>query len=205
MQDYKAKLDANSYYHIYNRANGKDKLFLTDDNYKFFLQKYDMYISPIAETLSYCLMPNHFHFLIKIKSDATLTALSGFKTLTGQNLSNKLSQQFSHLFNSYTQSFNKQHNRSGSLFARPFNRIKISSEEYLINIVNYIHQNPVTHNYVNEIDDWTYSSYTSFLNNKSTKVNIEEILNLFNDIDNFIYFHNYKKAEKLAVDMQLSY
>ncbi|HRP60464.1 MAG TPA: transposase, partial [Vicingus sp.] len=57
-------LETKCYYHIYNRANGSEKIFLNEENYLFFLQKYIEYIHPIAETYCYCLMPNHFHFLI---------------------------------------------------------------------------------------------------------------------------------------------
>lgn len=59
-------------YHVYNRANGNEKLFLSDENYCYFLKKYDEYIYPIADTFCYCLMPNHFHFLIRIKEESVL-------------------------------------------------------------------------------------------------------------------------------------
>ena len=72
MQDKKAILIPDATYHIYNRANGNERLFLTDQNYHYFLEKYSQYISPIADTFCYCLMPNHFHFLIKIESEESL-------------------------------------------------------------------------------------------------------------------------------------
>lgn len=62
-------LSEGHYYHIYNRANGSEKIFRQKDNYRFFLDKYKQYVSPIAETYAYCLMPNHFHFLIRIKGE----------------------------------------------------------------------------------------------------------------------------------------
>ena len=72
-------------YHVYNRANGNEKLFLLDHNYRFFLKKYEEYISPFVDTFCYCLMPNHFHFLIKIKEEKILKAhlqtLPKFQTL----------------------------------------------------------------------------------------------------------------------------
>ena len=55
-------------YHIYNRANGREHLFIEDENYGFFLQKVSQYILPVAEIYSYCLLPNHFHLLVKIKT-----------------------------------------------------------------------------------------------------------------------------------------
>lgn len=72
MQDTKAILEPENTYHIYNRANGNEQLFLSDDNYRYFLKKYNEYISPIVDTFCYCLMPNHFHFLVRVKKEAVL-------------------------------------------------------------------------------------------------------------------------------------
>jgi hypothetical protein len=70
------------YYHIYNHANGNENLFVEGDNYKWFLRQYHTYISPIADTYAYCLMPNHFHFLIKLKSSKELLqSFPKFETL----------------------------------------------------------------------------------------------------------------------------
>ena len=54
------------YYHIFNRAIGDEKIFRTEENYKFFLQRFYDYILPIGAIYCYCLLPNHFHFLIRI-------------------------------------------------------------------------------------------------------------------------------------------
>jgi len=69
MQNKLEVLYPDTFYHIYNRANGNEKLFLSDENYLFFLRKFAEYISPICNTYCYCLMPNHFHFLMEIKSE----------------------------------------------------------------------------------------------------------------------------------------
>ncbi len=199
MRDYKSTLEPDFYYHIYNRANGSEKLFLNEDNYSYFLQKYNFYISPIAHSFAYCLMPNHFHFVIRIKSFSQTSDVS--KT---SDVLNPI-EAFRRLLMSYTKAFNKQNNRKGSLFTPKFNRIKITSEEYLKNTINYIHQNPVIHGYVKELDEWRYSSYTSLLNDKSTKLNRQDVLYLFNDLNNFVDYHNLKRAEQLALEMDLSY
>lgn len=108
-------LESDYYYHIYNHAISKENLFLSDDNYRFFLEKYKKYIPQIAETFAYCLMPNHFHFVIRIKSGP-------FYFSENQNLTNSeffkeessyLSQTFGNLFNSYSKAFNKQQGRKG--------------------------------------------------------------------------------------------
>ena len=69
-------------FHIYNRANGNEKLFISAENYRYFIQKYQEHILPIADTFCYCLMPNHFHFLVRIKTEDQLrTAFPKLETL----------------------------------------------------------------------------------------------------------------------------
>ena len=65
-------------YHIYNHANGRENIFLEEENYRFFPQKYAKYLGGVVDTYAYCLMPNHFHLMVGVRSD-----LSGFKNLTG--------------------------------------------------------------------------------------------------------------------------
>ena len=78
-------LEQDKYYHVYNHANGRDELFVSDENYWFFLDKYQYYISKVANTYCYCLLPNHFHFLIQVKSEPDLEqyfrAIPKFKNL----------------------------------------------------------------------------------------------------------------------------
>jgi len=125
-------LSPESSYHVYNRANGNEKLFRSKENYRFFLKKYQEHISPVADTFCYCLMPNHFHFLIRIKSESELKQALASKNLQGlasknlqglkleglraAKLEDFISNQFSNFFNSYAKAFNKQYKRKGSLF-----------------------------------------------------------------------------------------
>jgi putative transposase len=62
--NYSEPLLCNRYYHLFNHAIGSDNLFKEKENYLYFLRKYGIYISPVCQTYAYCLMPNHFHFLI---------------------------------------------------------------------------------------------------------------------------------------------
>ena len=66
MSKHHSKFESEKYYHVYNRGNNKEDLFRSSDNYHYFLQKWKTYISPHTSTLAYCLMPNHFHFLVQI-------------------------------------------------------------------------------------------------------------------------------------------
>ena len=55
------KFEAEQIYHLYNRGNNSQKIFFDHENYIFFLQKIRTHLTPVADILAYCLMPNHFH------------------------------------------------------------------------------------------------------------------------------------------------
>ena len=182
--------ETEKYYHVYNHGNSNDNIFIKDGNYKFFLNKFSKYIVPVANIFAYCLLPNHFHFLIQIKSEnAVNKTRKTSKTLRVYSTSDIISQQFSNFLNSYAKAFNKQNNRKGSLFLDNINRKNIDSENYLKRIIIYIHQNPVNHGFCEHINKWKYSSYNSIISNKPTNLRREEVISLFEDVDNFIYCH----------------
>jgi len=62
-------------FHIFNHANGFENVFKEAENYRFFLEKYQLHISPIAETYAYCLMPNHFHLVVRIRKREVIEEL----------------------------------------------------------------------------------------------------------------------------------
>lgn len=74
MPDYHIPLLPGKKYHILSRAVGNEQLFLTEENYRFFLERYKKYVSPVADTFCYCLLPNHFHFLVRIKEASAILA-----------------------------------------------------------------------------------------------------------------------------------
>ncbi len=150
-------LNTDRVYHICNHANGNENLFREEDNYAFFLAKWQKYISPIADSYAYSLMPNHFQFLIKVKDQEEIKQilhLTGF-----ENLSGVISKQFSNLFNAYAKAYNKRFNRRGSLFIRPFKSKEVNTKPYLSRLVFYIHHNPVHHGFTSSIETWPHSSY----------------------------------------------
>ncbi|KQR72302.1 hypothetical protein ASF92_03145 [Pedobacter sp. Leaf176] len=73
---YLDKFHPDNFYHIFNHAVGKENLFNYHDNYIFFLSKFDDYVSPIAKTFCYCLMPNHFHILVQIRDEDIIRTLA---------------------------------------------------------------------------------------------------------------------------------
>jgi len=176
-------LSPDATYHVYNRANGSEKLFLSRENYRFFLQKYNEHIEPIANTFCFCLMPNHFYFLIRIKSEKQLAVT--FPMFTEK----LLSKQFSNLFSSYTQAFNKQQKRMGSLFMKNFKRIRVNDQSYLLKLVHYIHHNPVEANLSERPEGWDHSSYHILLSDKPTFLKRNEIIGWFENKENFVHVH----------------
>jgi putative transposase len=200
--------DPEQVYHIWTHANGKENLFRVEENYRYFLRRYAHYIHPLVDTYAYCLMPNHLHLMIRIKSEAeVLTALrkgkatlKGFETLGG--FSKSISLQFSHLFNAYTQAYNKMHKRKGSLFIPNFKRKLIDSDSYFSALVIYIHQNPVTHGFVKKLSDWTYSSYTSYLSQGHSLLQRKEVLGWFGSLDGFQKDHGSTVPKEILMQIE---
>jgi putative transposase len=171
-------------YHIFNRANGNEKLFLNDNNYVYFSKKFLSNIDPIAETFCYCLMPNHFHFLVRIKHENNLISFFENK-IKSNTLETLLSQQFSNFFNGYAKAFNKMNSRKGSLFMHPFKRIEVNDTSYLLKLVQYIHLNPVEGGLCAHPLAWKYSSYSDLIGQNETFLLREEVISWFGDLKNF--------------------
>ncbi len=186
-------LQPETFYHIYNRGVNKMAIFALNDNYLYFLKKYDKYISPIAETYAYCLLGNHFHFLIRTKSEEEILLKNRVNTNRPQNpisVERYMSLQFSHLFNGYTQAFNKQQGRTGKLFELPFRRIEVTNDAYLSQLIYYIHTNPQKHNLIDDFREWPYSSYHSLLSEQPTKLSRKEVITWFGKPKDYQDFHN---------------
>lgn len=151
-------------YHIFNQGNDKQPLFLSGKNYYSFLELYKNYVAPNCETMCWCLMPNHFHFIIA--ADERCLNLEK----QGGLLLDPITNGFRKLLSSYAHKFNEQSERTGSLF-RPKTKSKCLSEtdyaslnfpslqSYLINCFHYIHENPVKAGLVINLEDWIWSSY----------------------------------------------
>lgn len=172
------QLEFGKFYHIYNRGINKEPVFFERDNYEYFMKLYEKHIDPIAETYAWCLLKNHFHFLVRIKDEQ------------GLNEMKSPHQYFSNLFNAYTKAINKKYNRHSSLFQRTFKRKLVNDEKYLKKLILYIHNNPVNHTICNHAMDYPWSSYLTHLSQKETKLKRKETIDLFEDITNFKTMHS---------------
>jgi REP element-mobilizing transposase RayT len=140
-------------------------------------------------------MQNHFHFLIKIKEENEFinnVIISPDRVQNPVRAVGNPSLQFSKLFNSYVQAFNKRNNRHGSLFERPFKRKMIDNENYLKQVLLYIHNNPVHHGFCEHPMDYPWSSYLSCISLKQTKLQRDIVIGWFDDLGNFKQNHNSK-------------
>lgn len=171
-------------YHVYNRGVEKRRIFENRRSYTRFLQtvryyqlegpkpkfsnfvKYKLFEpnpnKKIVEVISYCLMSNHFHFLIK------------------QLREGGISEFISKLSNSYTKYYNTKFNRIGPLLQGQFKAVLIESDEQLVHVSRYIHLNPFVSFLVKDLKDYEWSSHREYITNISQGIcNKEDVLSFF--------------------------
>jgi putative transposase len=132
------------FYHVYNRGNNRQNIFFERENYLYFLRLIrQAFITYEVDVVAYCLMPNHYHLLVYLRSEG-------------------LPQAMKSLSLSYTKAINKRFDRVGVLFQGRFKKILVTDTEYLVHLIRYIHFNPVKVNLVNQPGDWEFSSYLEY-------------------------------------------
>lgn len=185
------------FYHVFNRGVEKRRIFNNSQDYQRFLRilfyyqfkgpkpsfsKYQKFKNErfrdnakIVDIICHCLMPNHFHFLLK------------------QNTENGVSEFISKVINGYTKYFNIKYDRVGPLLQGPFKVVRIESDEQLLHISRYIHLNPYVSELVNSLELYQYSSYPEYMGlSESSLCNKQPIMNFFKksaDYKNFIKDH----------------
>lgn len=177
-------LQNNFHYHFYNRGNNKELIFKEEENYTHFLKLMTVHLSQVANFYSYCLLPNHFHFVLQIKDSEYIIP----------KYRDNIHQPFSNFFNAYTKAFNKKYNRTGSLFQKHPKRKLIKDENYLQNLILYVNTNP-SHHDIADFKKYKFSSYSSLISSKHTLLMREETINLFDNLENFKDAHNIKKID----------
>ncbi len=109
--------------------------------------------------VAYCLIPNHYHFLLK--QDGSASPSLFIQTL----------------FNTFVQKMNKKYHREGTLFKGSVQSREIEKQDYLFHLCRYIHANPVKHKLVSDPADWEYSNYREYLNIRKGKLYDEAFFN----------------------------
>jgi REP element-mobilizing transposase RayT len=156
-------------YHIYNRGNNQETIFFTRDNYLYFLRKIRRHLLPQMQVLAWCLMPNHFHLLVQVREDSTVAACGA---------------AFRVLLSSYTRAIQKQEQRTGSLFQqqRQAKDIMDGAEQYGLQCLCYIHQNPLRAKLVGEPGHWPWSSYPDYVGLRSGTLCNQELARTLFDL-----------------------
>ena len=140
------------YYHIYNRGAHKVSIIREPANFLFILNKIKQYSRQFNLTIiAYCLMYNHFHFLIR---------------QNGAYPAGLLPQR---VFNSYSKAYNKRYEHSGTLFEGNYRVKPIQTTAYLLHLCRYIHGNPVKDGLAADPADWPYSNYLKFARRKKRR------------------------------------
>ncbi len=169
-------IESGKIYHIYNRGNNFQKVFLEPSDYLLFLEKMTFYLIDYCEIYSYVLLPNHYHILLRVSD---------------QHKGKNFSHQFSKLILSYTNRINWREHRKGNLFGRYFRRILVDDENYLKRLVYYINTNPENHEIVKDFKIYRYSSYQALISNNPTKLSRSKVIDWFGNLKEFIDYHNY--------------
>jgi hypothetical protein len=201
----------NTYYHIYNRGVNGENIFVEERNYDLFLRLYEKHLSPVTDLFAYCMLRNHFHVSMRVRSEEEI--LETKKTLRVSTVNNHetkrsstvnreegqlrkplgsqyVSDQFSNFFNAYAKTINKAYRRTGSLFEHPFERVPITTDRQFWNVIAYIHQNPQKHGFVKDFRDWKYSSYRVILTGKPTLIKQEEVMKWFGTREDYLLLHH---------------
>lgn len=176
------------FYHVFTRTVGRELIFQSEENYKYFLQKYQSVCSVHFTTLAYCLLPNHFHFLLQVRENSESQA--AIKT-------------FSNFLNGYAKAYNKLYNRHGALFQRKFKRKKINQDAYFSQVIIYIHQNPQRHGLIEDFKYWKYSSYQSLVSQKPTNLDRSFVLDWFGGVEGFHKSHQLERTINLPKEFSL--
>ncbi len=202
------------HYHIYNRGVEKRLVFEDQRDCRRFLETLDYYRlkkqpsrfsfrkrpviakktkpgKPLVEILCYCLMPNHFHLLIKQLQD------------------NGITDFISLVSNSYTKYFNTKYKRVGPLFQGTFRAVRIENDEHLIHLSRYIHLNPLIDYVVKDLKRFPFSSYHEYVKEQGLLTNPREVLSHFKSgkdyakfvLDQEDYGRSLKNIERSLLDI----
>lgn len=169
------------YYHVMMRGNNRENIFVTDKQKEFFLdllkkQEEDQLIDIAA----YCLMDNHVHIAVKADPINLAKAIKSTNTR-------------------YAMNFNGKRNRIGHVFQDRYKSEAITDDKYLLQVIRYIHNNPIKAKMVKSLEDYNWSSYNEYAKENSIiKTQQREfILDYFcNNVEQFIVFHKQKDNQE---------
>lgn len=197
----------NGYYHVYNRGVEKRRIFEDREDYQTFLKYLQIYLTPASvlttqkplprfnllsknlaqevRLMCFCLMPNHFHLLLKQVTRDGIT---------------KLMRQISTAYSMY---FNKRNNRIGPLFQGIYKAVEIENDEYLLHLSRYIHKNPLERGI--SLRDFQWSSYTYYaLGNPPIWLDTQTILDYFSKSNKIKDYQKFVETDDEKLDTNIN-
>lgn len=175
------KQSTTDYYHVMIRGINREYVFETEENKVKFLELIRVEEKEdLIEISAWCLMDNHIHLLIK----ASLPDMS--KAIKIASLK-------------YAAYYNKLNKRVGPVFGDRFKSQNVEDDIYMLQVIRYIHNNPVKAKYVEKVEDYKWSSYSTFIDSgeESQEEKIQYILGFYNhNVKKFIEYHKQKDTNE---------
>ena len=168
------------YYHIYNRGANRTSIFRCDDNYRYLLDLLRRYCDNLHITMiAYCLMPNHYHWLVRQEEDESAGLLP------------------QRVCKAYSNAFNNYYHHSGTLFEGSYKAIAVNTDPYLHQVCLYIHANPVRHHFALDPGLWPHSNYLEWIGRRDNGlVDVEFVRRHFHGPDAYeTYVASYLRHE----------
>ena len=159
------------FYHLYNRGNNRQPIFEERENYLFLLERVRKYLLPVMDLVAYCLMPTHYHLLVRVKETSEVSETSEVL---------EVSRAMMRLSVSYTKAMNRRYARTGSLFQGSFWARCVKDDDHLVQVSCYLHLNPVLAGHVDQPEAWEFSSYREYIGaRRGTLPTCGPVLSLF--------------------------
>ena len=186
------RLTEGGIYHVFNRGNNREVIFPRRQNYLYFLECVQKYIKGYCDILAWCLMPNHFHFLVYGNEFSTPIIRDG--SFERQRFSQGIKQ----LLSSYAKAINKQEGRTGSLFQQKTKGVHVNDHDhdYSLTAFHYVHQNPLRAGLVDRMEDWEFSSFREYMGEGKVMLCNRDLARELLDLDlNRFYDEAYRVRE----------
>ena len=169
-------LKPNVFYHLYLSGEHPRTLFASSEDYQRFLQLYVTHMTDVVDTYAYCLLPNHFHFFVRVRTLREQVRLwlmadraaADFRPTYPQERLGRLSAEFT---------------------LPPLTIAQLLSRQQFTYLIRYIHQNPTLHGHTHNFREWRWSSYKALLTGQPTRIPVQIVMRWFHSVDWFEELH----------------
>jgi hypothetical protein len=184
----KAFFKPGNYYLIFNHSNGGETIFKRSDNYYYFLKKHDEYMSESWQLISWCILPENYILLVRVKEN--------FEGMHWHEINKLIYSRFGNFTNAYAKALNKSYGRKGSVFAKRFKRTQLPKDNIKKEILN-IHFLPVKNQLASSPFNWQFSSCNK-VHAYTHDPQLMHMLHFFKNAEQFISLHSTKENLNVA-------